>query len=102
MHVQPRRAATYPAKGSAAMPNGAQPYACPNCRGNRARFALIRYLAEPVDKDPATGEIRQVLGEAAIDLDRGGEPRMLVRCRGCGFEGPESMFVAQARRQPMY
>lgn len=79
-----------------------EPYACPNCKGNRARFDLIRYIAEAVDKDPATGEIRSVLTEPAPDVDRSGQPRFTVRCRGCGFEGPESMFTAQARRQRPY
>ena len=83
-------------------PQPAQPYACPNCRGNRARFDLIRYYAEAVDKDPATGEIRAVLGEPTLDIDRTGAPRLIVRCPRCGFEGPESMFIAQARRQRPY
>jgi predicted RNA-binding Zn-ribbon protein involved in translation (DUF1610 family) len=93
---------TGPNKGEAAVPDELQPYACPNCRGNRARFELIRYFVEPVDKDPLTGEIRAVLGEPVPDRDRSGAPRMSVRCRGCGYEGPESMFIAQARRQPPY
>jgi rubredoxin len=79
-----------------------QQYACPNCRGNRARFALIRPMVQPVDKDPWTGEIVAVLGEPTQDVDREGRPRLSVRCRSCGFEGPESMFVAQARRQRPY
>lgn len=77
-------------------------YACPNCHGNRARFDLIRYMTQPIDKDPATGAVRAVLGEPEPDLDHDGAPRMSVRCRSCGFEAPESMFIAAARRQPLY
>lgn len=72
-------------------------YCCPNCHGNRARFGLVFPLFQGVDKDPQTGRVMATVGEPCVEGDR-----CQVRCRSCGFEGPETMFTAEARRRPPY
>jgi hypothetical protein len=72
-------------------------YCCPNCHGNRARFALVFPLVQAVDKDPRSGRVTATVGEPVVERER-----RSVRCRSCGFEGPESMFAAEARRRPLY
>jgi len=72
----------------------APPYCCPNCHANRAYFALV---VQAVDKDPHSGRVTGVRGEPVIESGQ-----RFVRCRSCGFHGPEGMFVAEARRRPPY
>jgi hypothetical protein len=72
-------------------------FCCPNCHGNRARFALVFPLVQAIDKDPHSGRVLAAVGDPVVEQER-----VLVRCRSCGFEGPESMFAAEARRRPPY
>jgi hypothetical protein len=83
-------------------PRAPEQYCCPGCRGNRAFFDLIFRMVQAVDKDARTGEVRAARGEPYLEAAADGMLRMDVRCRSCGFEGPESMFIAEARRRPPY
>ncbi len=72
------------------------PYFCPQCHGNRTRFALIRELSQEVKKDPATGNILYAAYEwEEVLMD--GKPFLKVICLSCGFTDYERIFINAAR-----
>lgn len=75
-------------------------YCCPNCRSNRMTFDLFYRLVRRVRKDPHRGDIIDDPGAPQIVRRPDGEPELEVQCPYCWFRGPETMFVAGARRYP--
>ena len=72
-------------------------YCCPNCHANRAHFELVLQVVQAIDKDARTGQVTAVVGEPEIRTGA-----RTVCCRSCGFDGPEAMFIAEARLRPPY
>ncbi len=72
-------------------------YFCPDCKGNRTRFALIYKLAQEIRKDPKTGEILYRADEWEALSDGNGRPHVDVKCLSCGYTAYENVFIKAAK-----
>lgn len=75
-----------------------QPYLCPMCKTNRARFAVIYKMSLEVKKEAQTGAVLWQADELEL-ADRGGRADIDVKCLECGYVGFEGVFIRAAGRQ---
>lgn len=76
----------------------ASAYLCPVCKANRAEFEIVYKLAQEISKDEETGETLYQSEELTALVREDGRPDVDVRCRLCGYAGPEAHFIGAARR----
>ena len=76
----------------------ASPYLCPVCKANRSEFQLVYKLLQEISKDEETGETLYQGDELTTLVRADGRPHVDVRCRRCGYIGPEPNFAGAALR----